>query len=213
MIQIYTGTPGSGKSLHLAKEIYTCLRKEKYKKVICNFPINEKFFKKEELERFLFLDNDEITPKKLWDIGIEWVNINYDLSLKKRENCCVLILDEAQLLFNSREWQKNQKKGWTEFFSLHRHAGYRVILCCQMMSAIDKQVRGLIEFEDSHQKLVHMGAIGAFINFILFGGVFRVVTYWTPKNERVDTTFFKYQNKFGELYDTHKLFEKPKFTE
>ena len=40
MIYFYTGTPGSGKSLHMASEIYEAMYKGK--NVIANFEINEK---------------------------------------------------------------------------------------------------------------------------------------------------------------------------
>ena len=44
MIYFYTGTPGSGKSLHMASEIYEAMYKGK--NVIANFEINESYFEK-----------------------------------------------------------------------------------------------------------------------------------------------------------------------
>ena len=46
MIDLYTGTPGSGKSLHCAKEIYN--RLSRGKGVIANFDINLTIFKKKK---------------------------------------------------------------------------------------------------------------------------------------------------------------------
>ena len=43
MIYFYSGTPGSGKSLHVAQDIYQYLQRGK--NVIANFDINEKAVK------------------------------------------------------------------------------------------------------------------------------------------------------------------------
>ena len=40
MIYFYSGTPGSGKSLHVARDIMSKLRRKEKNNVICNFPIN-----------------------------------------------------------------------------------------------------------------------------------------------------------------------------
>ena len=44
MIRLYSGTPGSGKSLHVAEKIYN--RLSAGKPVVCNFAINEKWLAK-----------------------------------------------------------------------------------------------------------------------------------------------------------------------
>lgn len=40
-IQLYTGTPGSGKSFHAAKDIVRWMKRDRG--LICNFPVNEGF--------------------------------------------------------------------------------------------------------------------------------------------------------------------------
>ena len=60
MIWLYSGTPGSGKSFHAARDVYYRLRKKRgFKYVIANFAIsaNTKYFK--------FVDNFELTPRSL----------------------------------------------------------------------------------------------------------------------------------------------------
>ena len=47
MIYFYSGTPGSGKSLHCARDIYNKLFIKK-ENVIANFPINEKILAKKK---------------------------------------------------------------------------------------------------------------------------------------------------------------------
>ena len=52
MVSTYTGTPGSGKSLHCADKILFYLKHGK--RVICNFPINENMIKK-DIERISYI--------------------------------------------------------------------------------------------------------------------------------------------------------------
>ena len=47
MIYFYSGTPGSGKSLHCARDIYNKLFIKK-ENVIANFPINEQMLNKKK---------------------------------------------------------------------------------------------------------------------------------------------------------------------
>ena len=61
MIYLYTGTPGSGKSLDAARMIRNQLALKH--PVICNFPINEECVKNPDL--FEYRDNDELTPEYL----------------------------------------------------------------------------------------------------------------------------------------------------
>lgn len=211
MITVYTGTPGSGKSLHVAKDIYNILKFKKYAIVITNILIKEDKFNLEQYERYIYIETGKVNVYDIWELSENWYNQHEYLSLNKLENCVYLILDEAQLLFNARAWQSNSKLGWTEFFSLHRHVGLKVILITQMLTNLDKQVRGLVEFECIHYKIKNMGYIGLFFNLICFGGLFRYVEYWTPKNEKIQSYFFKYKKYLGDLYDTHALFKKPDF--
>lgn len=211
MITLYSGTPGSGKSLHMAKDIYKYLKRDKYKIVISNVPIDLSYFKEEEKNRFIYIKNDLLSVSEIWSIGSNWYKANEDLPLSKREKCCVLILDECQLLFNARAWKDNTKKGWPEFFALHRHAGYHIILAAQMFEALDKQVRGLVEYECIHVKVSNFGIFGKILNFFAFGGLFMYSNYWTPKRLKIENVFFKYKKLYGELYDTHLIFEDPKF--
>lgn len=61
MISLYTGTPGSGKSLHVARDIYDKLRYGK--NVIANFDIAEeqiKYFRNRH-GYFFHVENPELT--------------------------------------------------------------------------------------------------------------------------------------------------------
>lgn len=70
---------------------------------------------------------------------------------KYREGQGLLILDEAQLVFNSRRWEKNFD--WIEFFTQHRKLGWNVILIAHHLDMIDSQIRPLAEFESRFRNL------------------------------------------------------------
>lgn len=210
MITLYSGTPGSGKSLHVANVIYKRLKSKKDNLIIANFPISSKYFKDYELKKFMFIDTQDMLPSVLWDIGEKFLE-GKKLSVQDKENAILLVIDECQLLFNARSWQNNSKCGWTQFFALHRHAGFKIILVTQMDTSIDKQVRGLIEYQCIHRKVKNMGTIGFIANLIAGGGLFRANEYWYPIKQQTDGYWFKYKKRLDGLYDTHAIFEKPNF--
>jgi len=67
-------------------------------------------------------------------------NINTDLCLSN----CVILLDEAHTLFNSRGF-KNFNQTCHEFFSLHRHLGNKIYLVTQHPARLDVIIREIAE--------------------------------------------------------------------
>lgn len=208
MIELYTGTPGSGKSLHLAKTIDTILRKKDNKEIICNFKIKMLGYKKYSMLKFHYVRNEELNGYFLAQYALDYEK-RVNIKKKDMEDSIYLIIDECQMLFNSRNWQQNQKQGWPAFFTVHRHLHFHVILVCQMDSYIDKQIRGLIEVQVVHRKVSRAGTIGMILSFLAGGGLFRWIEYWYPVQEKTDAGFFKYKKKYGELYDSYAYFEIP----
>lgn len=71
MISLYSGTPGSGKSLHIAQRIYYGLRRGR--PTICNFEVNLKAIKNNVKSLpFLYLDNSEMTADRLIEYAKEF---------------------------------------------------------------------------------------------------------------------------------------------
>ena len=71
MIYLYTGTPGSGKSYHVARDIYFYLYHGS--NVIANFVIAYEAIpsrRKKPKGYFFYRDNFEITPEWLMDFGL-----------------------------------------------------------------------------------------------------------------------------------------------
>ena len=125
MIYLYSGTPGSGKSLHVARVIRNTLLLNK--PVLANIPINTGRIR--HSERFIYVPDARLRPSAL----VEYSQKHFENRTVK-EGEILLIIDEAQRLFNARDWSKSDRAAWNEFFQLHRHFGYDIILVAQFGS-------------------------------------------------------------------------------
>lgn len=197
MIYLFTGTPGSGKSLHMAKIILNRLNsrfiKKENRNVIANFPINEKY---NNNGKFLCVENENLTPELL----INYACANFELG---KENQCLLAIDECGILFNARDWQKNlNRMDWIKFFTQHRKLGYEIYLIVQNDRYIDRQIRNLAEYQVVHRKINNF-KIGQLLPF----SCFTAITYWYGANERIGSEIFSYNKKLGDLYNSYKLFD------
>lgn len=199
MIYLYSGTPGSGKSLHQAENIYYRLRRNK--PVIANYDINIDRIRGYK-DSFYFIDNSDLSPDLL-------ISLSRRLFPKGRpkEGSIQLYIDEAQLLFNAREWNKSGRKDWLTFFTEHRKYGFDIFLIAQFDRMLDRQIRGVIEYEVKHRKITNFGSAGFFIKLLSMGEVFVAVTLWYSMSERISAHFFRFHRKYARLYDTYKVFD------
>lgn len=205
MITLYSGTPGAGKSLHLASRLYHWMQ-YKNAPIIGNFHCDFSSIKKQR-GSFLYLDNSELTPEWLL-----WFSKNYSdyVGRRVKEGEILLVIDEAQLLFNSREWVKSDRAEWCSFFTQHRKLGYEVVLVAQFDRMLDRQIRSLIEYEWIHRKVSNFGIQGKIMSLFCGGRLFVAVKVWYPLKEKVGSEFFFYKKKFSDIYDTYALFSIPK---
>ena len=199
MINLFTGTPGSGKSLCMAREIYRKLRSGG--NVIANFDINldvckKTFLGEKKIGDFKYIANQELTVNAL----VEYAEEHH---VPNKENQTLLCVDESQILFNSRSFDSKDRMDWITFFSQHRKLGYNVILVAQLDRMLDRQIRGLIENEYKFRKVNNykIGVLFPFATFIM-------VQYWYGVREKIGSTIFFYSKKFGNLYNTFGLFKK-----
>lgn len=197
MIFLYSGTPGSGKSLHQADRIYWRLRTKK--PVIANYQINTNLFKKKV--PFIYLPNDLMNPEELIKISQAYFENH-----KFKEGALACYIDECQLLFNAREWQQKGRNEWLSFFTQHRKYGYDIYLVAQFDRMIDKQIRSLIEYEFIHRKVSNFGKFGKVINILTGGGLFVSVEVWYPLKEVIGHEFFHYKKLYGNLYNSYNTF-------
>lgn len=89
MIYLYSGTPGSGKSLHQANDIYWKIHNGKT--VIANFEINLEVIKgnKQKMGEFYYISNDILRPELL----IKYSQI-YFKTHKFKEGAITLFIEE-----------------------------------------------------------------------------------------------------------------------
>jgi len=205
MIYFYSGTPGSGKSLNLARDICTKLRRGQ--DVICNFDINIDVVRKgflgifefKKLGKFVYRDTFEITVPFL----IEHAKKNH---IRGKEGQTLLIIDECAIIFNSRDVKRNDRMEWIKFFQQHRKLGYNIILVAQNDRLIDRQIRAFIEYDCKHRKANNYRFIGQIITIFGFK-LFAVVTYWYGVREKCAVEFFLYKKMYSKIYDSFAMFD------
>lgn len=198
MIYLYTGTPGSGKSYHAAEVIDRALRRKI--PVIANFEVN--LNPKKHKGEYLMIDTLDMQP----DIFMRYAEEHFTPGAGEHQG--IIIIDEAQIPFNSREGLNRNRMKWIDFFSKHRHYFFDIILITQHDRMLDRQIRSLVETEYKHRKLTNFGAKGWFM-IVLFHKMFVAVQYWYPIQERVGSEFFNLRKSVCKLYNTFKKFDKP----
>lgn len=210
MIYFYTGTPGSGKSLHMASVIYESIMKGK--NVIANFEVNESYFEKvkhpEKLGEFIYVSNREwlesaytnrrtVTPidgKAMKGVvppdHYTYLDGLYNFALMYhdrdrrgsiKEGQTLLVFDECQELFNNRTWAKKDRLDWISFFREHRKYGYEIYLISQDDKVIDKQVRAVLQFKVEHRSVANYKAAGKLLA-LFHGGSYFV---WIMSNYQI----------------------------
>lgn len=212
MIELYSGTPGSSKSLHAAGDIRDALDKRRGvdKPVIANFDVNLEGVRRPQA--FHYFSNEELTPGLLTSFADDfWLSVDRPFS----EDYLLLVLDECQLVFNSRNWQDRGRAGrgdsrmdWLEFLSQHRKYGYRIILIAQSAKMIDNQFRMLIDDEVNHRKVKNMGAIGAFFGGLCGGRLFMRVRYLFQTHERLGMQLCLFNKRDAAMYDSYARLRK-----
>lgn len=197
-IWLYTGTPGSGKSYHAARDIVGRLRKGGG--LIANFPVNEDAVKKRKAH-VEYWDNSELTVQRLVAYALEHHVIG-------KENQCLVVIDECQVLFNCRDFGRKDRNDWVQFFAQHRKLGFNVILITQNDRMVDKQIRGLVETEVKHRKLNNYGFGGMFLSLFSFGKTwFIAIDYWYGGNKlKLGYQIFPYRKRYENIYDSYRLF-------
>lgn len=158
MIWLYSGTPGSGKTLHAVSDMLR--HNDRGWPVLANFQLNAVAVRNPDC--FMWSDNADLTPAMLEQYAAFYWQSDGG---RVREDRILLVVDECQLIFNARSWQKNSP--WISFFTQHRKMGYRVILIAQQREMIDKQVRAVLEYEYKHRVLANAGLWGGVLGFVL----------------------------------------------
>lgn len=161
MINLYTGTPGSGKSLHLVSLLlFDFKHNHNNLKVVTNvcFDLSP------------YAPEGAVTVKDVFDLDPSWLcdfALTHCAGSRPAPNEFLLIIDESQQIFGSREWRSVNRRAWLDFFSVHRHFGFNVILVAQSPKMLDCQIRGICETDTIHFQPAH---IAKFLDLLTFGG-------------------------------------------
>ncbi len=202
MIYMYTGTPGSGKSYHVARDIVARLKRGGG--LICNFPINTDVIKNVKGD-FIYKDNSELTLEFLSTYAKEHHCMG-------KENQSLVVVDEAQVLFNCRDFSRGDRAKWVTFFSQHRKYGYNIILVTQNDRMIDRQIRSLVEYEIKHRKINNYGFGGLLLSFTFMTWFVAIEKWYGMQGQeaRLGASFFPYLKKYSKIYDSYMLFHEEK---
>lgn len=192
MIKLYVGRPGSGKSLDSIQDIRCAIRRGKI--VVSNFWLNRLGLP--GAGKYVYLSKRVLTPDNIVD------NIPLDKAYK--EGRYLLVLDECQLLFNARDWQRNSSAGWVQFMTQHRKLGFDIILIVQHEDMIDKQIRNCVDFVVEHRKVSRFGP-AAWLMSVVLGGYLRIVRYY-GQDSVISRSFFRGGRRLYDLYDTSAIF-------
>lgn len=212
-IEMFVGTPGSGKSYHILEEIIEWLDKGKH--VIANFPLNftPKMIRDGWSDRFMYIPDEYLMGENgmalLWKISNEEVFSEDNLFEKKPrffergESQCLVCIDESGNYFPPHLSTSPVQVLWGLFFRQHRKMGYDFILCSQGNRDINRTIQACVEYEIAHRK-----ANRVFPFKYLPFTIFFYVRYWKADHKRqlLNSTSSIFVKKFAKLYNTHMMF-------
>lgn len=204
-IHVYTGTPGSGKSLHAASDIRFQLTRRYPRPVIANFDLSDNAPVPDDVRHDLYhyIPNEDMSAGAITGIAEEyWQSSGRDF----QEDYITLVLDECQLLFNSRLWNQSSRMQYLEFLSQSRKFGIKVLLIAQATKMIDNQFRMLIEVEHNHRRVSSFGPIGSALALPFGGRLFLVVRYLYQCSERLGMQLFRGSRSDLAMYDSYARF-------
>jgi hypothetical protein len=171
---------------------------EKYlnqgKNVIANFPIKINTLKKAK-GHFYYLPNEHITVQFL-------VQFSKQQHVLEKENQTLIVFDEASVKFNARDFTSKDRMEFLNFFSQHRKYGYNILMICQSLRQIDRQVRDQFELEVKHRKLNNYKVFWM-LPFPLFISIKMHIAF----KDKIESEFFLYKKRYGEMYDTFYEFD------
>lgn len=200
MIEMFSGTIGSGKSYHALERIVQALQKGKH--VIANFPLEfpPGMVRRGYADRFMFLDDHFL-------MGQTGVSVLLKLSKdmgwleSEKEGECLVVIDEATNYFPKEDATKPEQRLWRTFFTQSRKLGYDFILIVQDENSINKTIGKCIEYDIKHRKANHV-----FPFRLLPFTVFMYVTYWKQQRTRLKSESSIFVKRFAKMYAHKRLF-------
>ena len=195
MLSIFTGTPGSGKSVHATKLALDYLKKGRH--VLCNYELDTEKIPNPNL--YEYVPNKNLNPKDLIMRAIEYQNGRIV------EDSVILIIEEAAAVFNARSWMQRDRSDWITFFTQSRKLGYMVVVVAQRDSMIDKQIRDVFEYEFRHYKIANYGMTGWLFGLLFNGKLHLSKQIYHPTGDTLGSKFFIVKRDVYEVYDTFAI--------
>lgn len=166
MIEVMQGALGSGKSAVATARALSHLQDGGV--VAANFALVDGWSDVVARRNPIAWFDDDLRFKKSADLYQRFFHVNSLAAIKEidvkslatgrqkstgryQEGQGLLILDECQLVFNSRKWEKNFD--WIQFFTQSRKLGWNVLLIAHTIEMIDSQIRPLCEYESRFRNL------------------------------------------------------------
>jgi len=216
-ITLIQGTPGSGKSAVMVSDMIGHLMSGGI--VACNFNLIDGWSQRIADNHFrckLGLRDRFEMAKSLWEraykVGTSDTIFELSKILNKRQNGRLiegqgrLYIDEAQLLFNSRDWKKNMP--FIEFFTQHRKLGWDVYLIAHSIDMIDAQIRPLIEIEGRFRNWKKVKIFGTIplSPVHLFFSVYRYAGVSAGSGSIAYRRWYLLDKAWGSSYDSTEVF-------
>ncbi len=221
MIALYSGTVGSGKSLHTAREIREHLREGRFVVSTCNIDTSLCFMNTlqelifnisngkihlwnydERQKNFFFVDILQVTPDYLYTFAAK-----HHREGKERQTylyldeCVAIFSPTCQTMQNLKLWEQ-----WQTFFRVSRQIGFEVVLVPQSTTLISRKVKECCEMDVRHYNYKYKGTLGFFLSLFV-GGLFCAATFWRgEKRECVEQKLYRYRPLYGRMYNSYTLF-------
>lgn len=198
LIEMYSGTIGSGKSYHALERVVEALRKGKH--VIANFPLefSSNQIQRGYADRFMYLDDRLL-------MGRSGVSILISLSKRMgwmdddKEGHCLVVIDEATNYFPRDQAAHPEQKLWRTFFSQSRKMGYDFVLIVQDETSLNKTITACIEYIVRHRKINNI-----FPFKLLPVTIFMYITIWRQARAKVKTESSIFVRRLARMYN-HKM--------
>lgn len=189
MISVYTGFPGSGKSLHAVSLIYAHVKGQSM--VVSNIDLSgfsdSPYY---QYHDFRWFENVENVKK----VASQHFNDKVKL---------LFVIDEAQVIFDSRNWSASGRMEWNIFFSMHRHYHCDFVLVTQSFQNLDKRIRANVEYQCQHINVKNATRVSHILLQFFPDFMFISNRFYANSKERIGSDWIFARKKYTQLYNTY----------
>ena len=163
-ISCYEGLPGSGKSYDATRKLLSNLATGR--RILTNIDGLQEDRQRTTIQHYYNMDDQQIMDN-LVHLDDEQVTNFWEYT----QPGDLIVIDEAQNFFNSRDWQSTTNRELGKWASEHRKRGNDVIFISQDMAGIESSVRRLVEWVYRYKKLNMFGSAvqKKYVRFAYYG--------------------------------------------